>query len=359
MPPHLPERSHAIAGDAAACATLLRSGSLTFFLASRVLPAIVRADATALYAFCRLADDAIDLGDDYERALRQLRARLDGIYAADPLPLPVDRALADVVRAHAVPRTLLDALLEGFEWDAGGRQYETLEQLTGYAARVAGTVGAMMALLRGVRAPEAVARACDLGVAMQLTNIARDVGEDASRGRLYLPRAWMREEGLDPEGWLNAPQHNAPLARVIERVLVAADHLYRQADAGIVTLPRGCRPAIRAARLLYAEIGQEVRRRGHDSISSRAVVPAGRKAVLLSQALSAGRGLKRDASVQTLDAILFLVDAVQRMPHPVAARMPAAWWRYDQRLLRVLALFEDLGHRDRLAYAPVTPQRLS
>ena len=358
MSPRSSEPPHATAGDAAACAALLRGGSLTFFLASRVLPAGVRADATALYAFCRLADDAIDLGDDYERALRQLRTRLNGIYAAEPLPFPVDRALADVVRTHAVPRTLLEALLEGFEWDAGGRQYETLEQLTDYAARVAGTVGAMMALLMGVRAVDAVARACDLGVAMQLTNIARDVGEDASRGRLYLPRVWMREEGLDPDAWLQAPVHSAALARVIERVLVAADRLYRQADAGIAALPRGCRPAIRAARLLYAEIGHEVRRRGCDAVASRAVVPARRKAVLLSQALSVGRSLKHEASVQTLDAILFLVDAVQRMPHPVAARMPAAWWRYDQRLLRVVALFEDLGHRDRLAYAPATPNRL-
>lgn len=359
MSPRSPDLLHATAGDAAACAALLRGGSLTFFLASRVLPAGVRADATALYAFCRLADDAIDLGDDYERALRQLRSRLDGIYAAAPLSFPVDRALADVVRAHALPRTLLEALLEGFEWDAGGRQYETLEQLTDYAARVAGTVGAMMALLMGVRGADAVARACDLGVAMQLTNIARDVGEDASRGRLYLPRAWMREEGLDPDAWLSAPKYSAELARVIERVLVAADRLYRQADAGIACLPRGCRPAIRAARLLYAEIGHEVRRRGHDAVARRAVVPAQRKVVLLSQALSAGNGRKHEASVQTLDAILFLVEAVQRMPLPVAARVPAAWWRYDQRLLRVLALFEDLGHRDRLAYAAATPRQLS
>ena len=177
-------------------------------------------------------------------------------------------------------------------------------------------------------------------------------------GALYLPRVWMREEGLDPDAWLQAPVHSAALARVIERVLVAADRLYRQADAGIAALPRGCRPAIRSARLLYAEIGHEVRRRGCDAVASRAVVPARRKAVLLSQALSVGRSLKHEVSVQTLDAILFLVDAVQRMPHPVAARMPAAWWRYDQRLLRVVALFEDLGHRDRLAYAPATPRRL-
>jgi phytoene synthase len=338
--------------DAAACATLLRRGSLTFFLASRALPSGVRTSATALYAFCRLADDAIDLGSDHARALQQLRARLDGIYSEAPLPFPVDRALADVVRRHGVPRELLEALLEGFEWDAGGRQYETLEQLTDYAARVAGTVGAMMALLMGVRDPGAIARACDLGVAMQLTNIARDVGEDAGRGRLYLPRAWLRDAGIDPDSWLRAPAHCAALAAVIERLLRAADALYGQADAGIEMLPRGCRPAIRAARLLYAEIGNEVRRRGHDALSSRAVVPAPRKALLLSRAMTGPRSAARD-DVDTLDAIIFLIDAVQRLPQPALQAMES-WWRYDLRLMRVLDLFEALTRRDRLAYATAT-----
>jgi phytoene synthase len=359
MPPPSPDVHHAAHSDAAACAALLRGGSLTFFLASRVLPSDARAAATALYAFCRLADDAIDLGDDRERALQQLRERLDGMYTGAPLPFPVDRALADVVRKYAVPRALLEALIEGFEWDAGGRQYETLEQLTDYAARVAGTVGAMMALLMGVRAPEVVARACDLGVAMQLTNIARDVGEDASRGRLYLPRAWMREAGLEPDRWLTAPVHSAALAGVIERLLCAADELYRQADIGIAALPRTCRPAIRAARLLYAEIGHEVRRRGHDAISRRAVVPAGRKALLLSQALAPRSGRHLGTTATTLNAIVFLIEAVQRIPQPMHAGGAEGWWRYDLRLLRVLALFEDLTRRDRLAYVRAPARRES
>jgi phytoene synthase len=346
MSPRSPEPI-AGAADAAACAALLRNGSLTFYLASRALPARVRASATALYAFCRLADDAIDLGADHARALRELRERLDGVYAGTPQPLPVDRALADVVRRHGVPRDLLEALLEGFAWDAAGRRYETLDDLTHYAARVAGTVGAMMALLMGVRGPESIARACDLGVAMQLTNIARDVGEDARRGRLYLPRAWMRDAGLDPDAWLAAPAHSAALGGVIERLLVAADGIYRQAETGIARLPRACRPAIRAARLLYAEIGQEVRRRGHDTLAGRAVVASHRKAVLLVQALS-GAG-EAAVPTATMAAIVFLVDAVQRAPHAVI--VDPAWWRYDLQLVRVIALFEDLGRRDRLAYA--------
>jgi phytoene synthase len=186
---------------------------------------------------------------------------------------------------------------------------------------------------------------------MQLTNIARDVGEDAQRGRLYLPRAWLREEGIDPDAWLRSPEHGPGLARVIERVLVAADGLYRRSEEGIAVLPRACRPAIRAARLLYAEIGNEVRRRGHDALSSRAVVATRRKAQLLWLALSTGAGAPRDESLQPLDATVFLVDAVQRMPAPVRPVLPAAWWRYDLRVLRVVALFEELTWREQLAFA--------
>ena len=149
----------------------------------------------------------------------------------------------------------------------------TLDELRAYAARVAATVGAMMTVLMGVRDPDTLARACDLGVAMQLTNIARDVGEDARMGRLYLPRAWLHEAGLDPDAWLQAPRFSAPLAEVVLRLLAAADTLYRQVDAGVARLPLACRPGINAARFLYADIGHEVLRRGGDSVRQRAVVP--------------------------------------------------------------------------------------
>ena len=99
-----------------------------------------------------------------------------------------------------IPRALPEALLEGFAWDAAGRRYETLDEVEHYAARVAGCVGAMMTLVMGRRDPAILARACDLGVAMQLTNICRDVGEDARAGRLYLPLAWLRDNGIDPDG---------------------------------------------------------------------------------------------------------------------------------------------------------------
>ena len=234
--------------DLLACREMLRGGSRSFFAASRLLPGRVRRPATALYAFCRVADDLIDNGDPAP-ALDALHRRLEAIYAGRPGPEPSDRALSHVVQQHRVPRVLLDRLLEGFAWDAEGRRYEDLPALEAYAARVAGTVGAMMAVLMGAREPGTLARACDLGVAMQLTNIARDVGEDARAGRLYLPLSWMREAGLDPEAWLARPEPSPALAAIIARLVAAAGELYRRADAGIAALPLDCRPGIGTARL--------------------------------------------------------------------------------------------------------------
>ena len=297
--------------DATACRTMMRGGSKSFFAASLLLPAKVRAPATALYAYCRVADDEIDLGEHPALAMRQLKLRLDDVYAGRPQAIEVDRALASVVHRFHIPRALLDALLEGFLWDACGRSYETLEDLHDYAARVAGTVGAMMALVMGTREEAALARACDLGVAMQLTNIARDVGEDARNGRLYLPHQWLREAGLDPQAWLSAPRFDEAFASVLRRLLAAADALYERAEHGIAALPRACRPAIHAARLVYAEIGRELERRGLDSTAQRAVVSGRRRLALLARATSAAVIAPRAAGLRlpVLPAVQFLVDA--------------------------------------------------
>ncbi len=292
---------------------MIRVGSRSFHAASQLLPDEVREAAYALYGFCRLSDDAVDVEGGDGEAVARLRRRLDGIYGAAPDPAPVDRALADTVRRFAIPRTLLEALLEGLEWDAAGRAYDTLSELYAYAARVAGSVGAMMAALMGARSATLVARACDLGVAMQLTNIARDVGEDARLGRLYLPRAWLREAGVDPDAWLAAPVFNPAIASVTARLLAAADALYARADLGIARLDPAFRPAIFAARHLYAEIGLKLARQGLDSVSRRTSVSAGRKLWLVGLALRRARGLPAaSAEAAPLAETRFLVDAVVR-----------------------------------------------
>lgn len=341
------------AADVAACFESLRHGSHSFFAASFLLPKALRAPASALYAFCRMADDAIDLDEGGEQALAMLRERLDRAYASRPWPNPVDRAFSHVVLHYSIPHELPEALLEGFAWDAAHRRYQTIEELRAYAARVAGTVGAMMSLLMGARAPEVVARACDLGVAMQLTNIARDVGEDARAGRLYLPLTWLEEAGVDAGQWLSQPCYAPQLTQVVARLLESADELYARAAAGIRQLPLGCRPAIHAARLLYSEIGREVERRELDSVTGRAVVAKSRKVVLLAGALGATAWPRPSINVAALRETQFLVEAVAAHPiretrAPIVLPSEAPWWDLGSRVEWVLQLFEQLDERQRV-----------
>lgn len=296
--------------DMRECRTLLRHGSHSFYAASLLLPREFRAPVTALYAFCRVSDDAIDAGDSHEASLRALHQRLRRIYEDRPSNSPVDRAFAHVVHTCGIPYALPAALLEGFEWDVSGRRYETLSDVYAYSARVAGTVGVMMALLMGVRRPDVLSRACDLGIAMQLTNIARDVGEDARAGRLYLPGELLRAQGVDPAAWLAAPAFNDAIRRAVTRLLAAADRLYERAEWGIGQLPLGCRPGIFAARSIYAEIGREIERSGGDSVSRRAIVGTGRKLRLLTGAVEATLCGRKPGSAPGLREARFLIDAV-------------------------------------------------
>ncbi len=315
----------------------MRTGSRSFSAAARILPRHIAEPATALYAFCRLADDLVD--DDChspQAALAELRHRLDRAYEGHPLDHPADRAFAQTVAGHAIPRELPLALLEGFAWDLEGRRYDSFDDLLAYAARVAGSVGAMMALLMGARSTQALARACDLGVAMQLTNIARDVGEDARRGRLYLPLSWLQETGLAPDRFLASPAHSAASAQVITRLLAAAETLYTSGTQGLPALPLACQPGIRAAALLYREIGRTLARTGHDSIARRAHVPAARKATLLVQAVLTTLQPAPRLRDPALPACQFLVDAAA---HDVA---PTARPAIAERAIWVFHLFERL-----------------
>ncbi len=347
MQSYLSDRDSKATEDLAACRETLRAGSRTFLAASYALPRAVSDPACALYAFCRMADDEIDLGDGGPDALMRLRERLDHIYARRPSSFPADRAFADVAWRFAIPRALPDALLEGFAWDAQRRRYETINELNAYAVRVAGTVGAMMAMLMGQRGPDAVARACALGVGMQLTNIARDVGEDARAGRLYLPLAWLREVGIDADDFLSRPLPSAALRAVVSRLLRAADLHYASSEAGIAQLPVACRIGIMAARVLYAEIGREVERADCDSVDHRAVVSSKRKALLIPRVM---RAVMTQASAPpvVLPQAAFLVDAVARAPVAPARRRDETrvpLWDLDRRLVWLIALFERLERR--------------
>ena len=291
------------------CRELLRNGSHSFFAASLLLPDEHKHPITSLYAFCRIADDAIDGADDPHAGLEELTRRLDNIYRGCPEDSPVDRTFADVVLRYEVPKALPFALLEGFEWDVKGRRYLTMSDTYAYSARVAGTVGAMMAILLGVRDPNVLSRACDLGVAMQLTNIARDVGEDARNGRLYLPVETLEANGVDVEAWLRAPEFNEGVAATVQELLDLADTLYERAEWGIAQLPARVRPGIFAARTIYAEIGRKIEENRLDSVSQRAIVSRRRKIRLLLGAVRKSLAEQEEGYAPPLNETRFLIDA--------------------------------------------------
>ncbi len=269
---------------------ILRAGSKTFHFASLALPRRIRRPTLALYAFCRHADDGVDDAQDSNgarAAVDALRARIERVYADRELDDVVERSFAAVVRQHHIPREEPELLAEGMEWDVNARRYASIADVRAYARRVAGTVGVMMTHIMGVRDPLVLARASDLGVAMQLTNIARDVGTDARMGRVYLPTDWLEETGTSAGELVACPAATRGVRSSVARLLDVADVHYARADEGIAHLPGDCRIAIRAARLVYAEIGTVVRARGFDSVTSRAVVPLWRKVTLMLEAIGA------------------------------------------------------------------------
>jgi len=344
--------------DIRACRQALKQGSRTFHLASLLLPPRVRRPAVALYAFCRLADDAVDHGGGSEAEVADLRQRIQAAHAGSPRSHPVDRALSAAVARHAIPPALLEALIEGLAWDLEGRRYEDLWELNCYAVRVAGTVGAMMALIMGAREPAVVARAVELGIAMQLTNIARDVGEDARSGRLYLPLAWLRDAGIDPDTWLARPRFEPGIGEVVQRLLAEADRLYLRSEAGIAALPAACRPAIRASCRLYAEIGRGLERSGLDSVSRRTVVSDWRKAKVAFASL-VGAAPRAGLDAPPLPEARFLVDTVVRAPLPPHTQSAKGSFLSPvrERALWALDLFERLERRDRFLRAPAVDRR--
>ncbi len=332
--------------DLDACRRSIRGGSKSFYAASLLLPPAVRDRAYALYGFCRRADDLVDGGGDPRAACDALEARIEAIYAGRPGRDPVDRAFADLVRECDIPEALPEALVQGFAWDASGLRYDTISQLRDYAARVAGSVGVMMALVMGVRGEAALARAADLGVAMQLTNIARDVGEDARQGRLYLPRAWMREAGIDPERWRAAPRFDERLGRVTERLLDEAARLYDRARPGVALLPATCRPAIHAAARIYREIGAQAERAGFDTVGARVSTSTGRKLSLALAGFADAAMARGETDAQPLDETRFLV--LSTPPGEPQPEEPA-WWNVGEHWGRMADILMELELRERAA----------
>jgi len=264
--------------------------SKSFSLASRLLPRQTGRDAAVVYAWCRRADDAVDEDgpEPPDRALARLRSELGELYAGGPAGDRVLAAFASVVHATFIPWQYPADLLAGMEMDVLGHRYERFEDLLVYCYRVASTVGLMMCHVMGVSDAAALKHAAHLGLAMQLTNICRDVAEDWQRGRLYLPDDLLGRHGAAGlAGDLGRPLPAAASRAcrgAMRELCGVADRYYASSDAGLDYLSFRCALGVNAARRIYSAIGLELARRDWDPTAPRAFVPASKKLWLCAQA---------------------------------------------------------------------------
>ena len=256
----------------------------SFSLAGKLLPTNILGPAAELYAFCRAVDDLADETPDPDAARRALEVLRAAIEAQDPSH-PLAMRLLALHCSHGVSLTAGITLIDTMLQDLGLVRLADETELLRYAYGAAGTVGLMMCPILGATFGEAEPHAIDLGIAMQLTNIARDVVADAAADRLYLPSNWL-PQGTEPAVLTSIPR---PVFAAVRRVLDLADRRYRSVERGYCHLPARVRPAIRAAARIYEEIGLGILRRGPDYLlSGRYVVPMPRKLLLMAGCLVPG-----------------------------------------------------------------------
>ena len=188
-----------------------------------------------------------------------------------PMENPFFAGLQHVVERHDIPKAYPLALIDGFAMDVAERRYETLDDTLEYAYHVAGVVGIMMAMIIGVRDTATLRRAGDLGIAFQLTNIARDVYDDARGNRIYLPGMWLRQAGV-PDGVFALREYPEATFAVVRRLLETAEPYYTSARQGLPPLDFRSAWAIAVAHRTYRRIGIEVLRRGAHGVAQRVVI---------------------------------------------------------------------------------------
>ncbi|MBI6669649.1 phytoene synthase [Pseudomonas syringae] len=255
------------------------TGSKSFAAASRLFDPVTRRSAVMLYAWCRHCDDVIDgqeaghsatvVGQqEAYRRLESLVAQTRDVYAGRPVKNDAFAAFRDVMISHRIRETYALEHLSGFAMDVQQRQYHHIEDTLDYCYHVAGVVGLMMAQVMGVSDELTLDRACDLGMGFQLTNIARDIIEDAGVGRCYLPRDWLNEFSI-PEEHLAQLQYRDALAVLAARLVDMAEPFYASAQAGLSALPWRSAWAVGTASGVYREIGIRVKKRGAHAWDTR------------------------------------------------------------------------------------------
>ncbi len=257
----------------------IERGSKSFSRASKLFARQTRERAWLLYYWCRACDDLAD-GQDHghgmtaianpEKTIAAMRMMTARAHGGEQTGNPPFDAFGAVARECNIPRKLADDMIDGFALDARGWRPETEDDLLQYCYHVAGAVGCMMAIVMGIssRDQEVLDRACDLGLAFQLANVARDVAEDAQAGRCYLPQTWLAEAGIDPDQILD-PVHRDALVVLVNRLCDLAGQYEASARVGASSLPFRSRWAVLAAAGIYGDIARAIVKSDGASLDQR------------------------------------------------------------------------------------------
>ena len=263
-----------------ACQLIVRHHSKSFYVATMLLPRPKRRAIRVLYAFCRQSDDLVDEASTNQRAVFErwvMNSQLNTALHTNPIL----RAWQDIHARYALPDDVIYDLLEGIRMDLTIDRYATFTDLELYCYRVAGTVGLLSMKIIGYQ-PGAAAYAIKLGLALQLTNILRDVGEDAQRGRVYLPIDELTAYDLTADEllatchdlhWRTQLAQDARWHSLMQFQIQRARQLYREALPGLALLHQDSRYAVAAAALLYQGILAKIEANQYDNFSKRAFVP--------------------------------------------------------------------------------------
>jgi 15-cis-phytoene synthase len=274
----------------------MAKGSKSFSLAALLFDGERRVAARHLYSWCRHCDDAVDNAPSTHQAQNELQklselthlafeAAQGGPVAPGELTDPAFQALSSLCARYGIPEFYPLELLEGMRMDVVGHRYRTTEDLELYCYRVASVVGLMMVHIMGVSSERALRHAIHTGLAMQMTNIARDIQDDSKMKRLYIPESWFHEAGLKVPD-LDAPFEAGDYVVVVERLVRQADRYYESGRQGLEYLPFRAALAVAAAQEIYREIGIKALARGPQAWRTRTVVPLSRKLWLLAKATS-------------------------------------------------------------------------
>jgi phytoene synthase len=279
------------------CRQVTRRASKTFYWGSIFLPPPKRLATWAVYAFCRVVDDIVDEAVNQEgpctghlrgtsapkKELDYWRQTLEHIYERGGTnDGPIQCAWSDMLERYPVPLRPALELLDGVEMDLTVKRYATFDELYVYCYRVAGTVGLLTSPIFGYSDDSVLQYAVDLGVALQLTNILRDIGEDARRDRIYLPQDEMLRFGYG-EGELMAGVINEAFCKLVRFQMARAHEYYQRAQSGISLLSADCRLAVKLNGTLYRRILDRIRLNNYNVFTKRASVPLQTKLAAASQ----------------------------------------------------------------------------